>query len=280
MWLTKSYISQAPSLYYSELVQKFIIYLSFSNQVKVYCISHHESSTGGHASVSNWRYVRTVLSISSSNASIKTDNWSSIAIVVDGQSFALNGRNCSYRFHVDQDSGDLISDHFGGTISEVPTTPETGKYHGLSKQLWYRREYPDLGRGDFRLPAIHIQHAEGHTVSQFQYQGHSLVDGKPRLSGLPSTFGDNGQARTLIIHLYDKYSLVGLDLSYSIFPEHNAIVRSATIINKGGNDIVVDKLASFSTDFPYAEYDVLGLRGEWARECATFRHRVQFGVQG
>lgn len=199
---------------------------------------------------------------------------------MDQNSFALNGRNCSYRFHVGEDTGDLITDHFGGRASEVPAVPETGKYVGLSKSLWYRREFPDLGRGDFRSPAIRIHHDEGHTVSQFQYQSHTIIHGKPELQDLPSTFGDDAAVQTLVIHMYDGNSQVGLDLSYSIFPEHDAIARSARVVNKGRKKITIDKLASFSTDFPREEYDMIGLRGEWARECSQLRRRVDFGTQG
>jgi alpha-galactosidase len=200
--------------------------------------------------------------------------------VIEGTSFALNGRNVTYSFHVDEATGDLISDHFGGKLSGVPATPPPGRYGGWSKIAQNKREFPDQGRGDFRSPAVRIRHNDGHTVSQFQYQAHTVLQGKPKLDGLPSTFGDDGQAETLVIHLYDSHSSVAADLSYTIFPEYDAIVRSVKITNKGPQDIVIEKLSSLSIDLPHAEYDMLGLRGEWGRECTKLRRRIDFGTQG
>ncbi|KAM3517618.1 hypothetical protein NHJ13051_008835 [Beauveria bassiana] len=39
-------------------------------------------------------------------------------LAVDGTSFALNGEGVSYRFHVDNVTGDLLGDHFGGLVPE------------------------------------------------------------------------------------------------------------------------------------------------------------------
>ncbi len=117
-------------------------------------------------------------------------------------------------------------------------------------------------------------------ISQFQYQAHTLLEGKSVIEGLPSTFGDHSQAQTLVVHLYDNHSSVAADLSYTIFPEHDAIVRSVRLTNKGDQEIVVEKLASFSMDLPYGEYDMLGLRGEWSRECTKLRRSIDYGTQG
>ena len=204
------------------------------------------------------------------------------AVMVEGKTFSLNGRKMSYRFHVDDASGDLISDHYGGLISESPITSvqHPMSHGGWSKQNPIRREFPDLGRGDFRSPAIRIRHASGHTVSQFQYQSHTITQGKPPIDGLPSTRGTERQAQTLVIHLQDTASSVAVDLSYAVFPQHDAIARSVKVTNNGSDDIVVEKLASFSVDLPYGEYDMLGLRGEWGRECSKLRRRLDYGTQG
>lgn len=143
-----------------------------------------------------------------------------------------------------------------------------------------RRELPDLGRGDFRSPAIQIRQSEGYTVSDFQYQSHRLVNGKPALKGLPSTFGEDGDVSTLIVHMYDNYSSVAADLSYSVFPKYDAVVRSVNITNMGKGNITVEKLASLSVDLPYGDYDMLELKGDWAREGMRVRRKVDFGTQG
>ena len=175
--------------------------------------------------------------------------------------------------------GDLVNDHFGGPATETVVIPDpqiNGWVYGMGR---IQREYPDLGRGDFRLPAVHIHHAQGYTVSQFIYDSHDVVQGKPPLPGLPATFGMDDQVSTLIVHLYDNHSAVALDLSYSIFPEYDAIVRSAAITNKGDLNITVEKAASFSVDLPYQELDMINVHGDWAREQTRQRSRVDYGVQ-
>ncbi|OBT38523.1 hypothetical protein VE00_11037 [Pseudogymnoascus sp. WSF 3629] len=201
-------------------------------------------------------------------------------VVVDGLSFALNGKDVSYRFYVDEATGDLISTHFGGTVSEDPIAHGAFKEGGWSTQGNVRREFPDLGRGDFRSPAVRIKHPDGHTVSSFKYVSHSVVEGKPKLPGLPATFGAGDEVTTLVIRMHDSVSSIQVELSYSIFPKHNAIARSATVRNMSDKEVTVEKLASFSVDLPNDEYEMLQLQGEWIRECTRIRRKVDYGTQG
>lgn len=143
-----------------------------------------------------------------------------------------------------------------------------------------RREFPDQGRGDFRVPAVRIRQTEGYTVSDLRYQSHSVIQGKPALPGLPATFGNEQDVSTLIVHLYDNYSAVAADLMYSVFPKNDAIVRSVSVTNKGDGDITVESLASLSVDMPFEEFDMIGLRGDWARETHRQRRKVEHGLQG
>lgn len=201
-------------------------------------------------------------------------------MVVKGRSFALNGNNVSYRFHIDEATGDLISDHFGGPVTEDPYARITSNGGGWSTYESLRRELPDVGRGDFRVPALRIKHGDGHTVTHFKYKAHSIVEGKAELPGLPSTFGTIEDVTTLIIHMYDDYTSLAADMSYSIFPKHDAICRSITVANKSQKTISIEKLASYSVDLPADDYEMLQLQGEWSRECTRTRRKVDYGMQG
>ncbi|KAF4975627.1 hypothetical protein FZEAL_7618 [Fusarium zealandicum] len=206
---------------------------------------------------------------------------SSGPIRVDGTSFALNGDNVSYRFHVDNTTGDLINDHYGGPVSEDGITAEIGPVQGWVGLLGrVRREFPDHGRGDFRLPAFQIQQSSGTTVTDFRYRSHQVVKGKPGLPGLPSTFGDSEDVSTLVVHLYDNYSSIAADLTYSIFPKYDAIVRSVNITNQGNTTINLNKVSSWSIDLQHDDMDLIEIRGDWAREGMRLRRKVDFGTQG
>ncbi|KAF4889337.1 Alpha-galactosidase 2 [Colletotrichum fructicola] len=207
-------------------------------------------------------------------------NASANGIVVDGTSFALNGDHTSYRFHVDELTGDLLTDHFGGSATEsmAMLAPEVNGWVDMIGRV--RREYPDLGRGDFRVPALQIRETAGYTVSDLQYRSHRVVQGKPGLPGLPSTFGTENDVSTLVVSLFDNYSSIAVDLSYSIFPKYDAIVRSVNITNEGQGKITVEKAASLSVDLPFDDMEFLELRGDWAREAMRTRRKIDYGTQG
>lgn len=202
------------------------------------------------------------------------------AIVANGTSFALNGDNVSYRFHVDNSTGDLRGDHFGGFVTgDIPLESPSDSKGWVGAEGRIRREFPDQGRGDFRIPAIRIRQSAGYTVSDLRYKSHQIIAGKPALPGLPATVGTEEDVSTLVVSLYDDYSDVVADLSYSIFPKYDAIVRSVNVTNHGEANITVESLASLSVDLPYEDLDMINLRGDWAREAHRERKKVEYGIQ-
>jgi alpha-galactosidase len=210
-----------------------------------------------------------------------------IAITATGTNFTLSANGMSYLFHVDTKTGDLVSDHFGGPAGDFTPPAKPLDWGWNAEMSNTRREFPDLGRSDPRLPAIHIEHADGDTVSAFRYQSHNITSGKPSLPGLPATWGGAGNVTTLIVQLYDNVSDVSAALSYSIFPEYNAIARSFTITNHASNSssngtnapgaIVIERAASFSNDFPAVDLEMIEPYGDWSHEFQTVRRKVDYG---
>src|SRR5207247_7870841 len=45
-------------------------------------------------------------------------------------------------------------------------------------------EYPTPGRGDYRVPGLVVEQADGSTVLELAYRGHRLLPGKPPIAGL------------------------------------------------------------------------------------------------
>ena len=182
---------------------------------------------------------------------------------------------------MDNATGDLITDHYGASVDEDGIAAEIGPVQGWVNLVGrVRREFPDLGRGDFRSPAVQIKQAAGHAISEFRYRSHDVLEGKPPLPGLPSLFGEDDEVSTLVVHMYDNYSMVAADLSYSIFPKYDAIVRSVNISNEGDGTIEITKLASMSVDLEYPELEMIEIRGDWAREGMRVKRKVDFGTQG
>jgi alpha-galactosidase len=188
----------------------------------------------------------------------------------------LTGDDSSYLFQVGE-QGDIVSNHFGGIVDDFVNPPAINPSGWVDNLGNLRREFPDIGRSDFRLPAIHISHADGNTVTALTYQSHEVVDGKPSLPGLPATYGNASDVSTIMVHLYDNVSDVAAVLSYSMFPKYNAIARSFKITNNGTSNISIERAASFSVDLPNIELDMLELQGDWSHEMNRVKRPIQYG---
>jgi alpha-galactosidase len=202
-----------------------------------------------------------------------------MSIKTEGQAFSLTGPGVSYIFHADE-SGELVHDHFGPSTQQ--TTPDVGGPDGGWGSYLTRiaRELPDSGRGDFRLPAIKIRKANRNTIVALKYQSHEVVPGKPGLPGLPATFGRAEDASTVIVKMHDDVANITVDVSYSIFPGYNAIVRSMKITNGSQEEVSVEHGASFTVDMPSGEWEMMQLSGDWAREARIVKRPVVLGTQG
>lgn len=208
-----------------------------------------------------------------------------------GHAFHLSTSTLSYRFHVDLKptpvpdgdpipAGELVHDHFGASTTETVPGHET-EFATNEVKLWrIQRELGDLGRGDYRLPAIHIRYPEGHTVSHFSYQGHEIIPGKPKLEGLPATWGSEDKVTTLQVMMEDKRSGLEAVLSYSVFKDCGVIARSIRLENKGKAEVEIVKIASWGGDLEVGEWDFIQLCGDHVREAKEVRRKVHTGIQG
>ncbi|WP_322399887.1 alpha-galactosidase [Massilia luteola] len=143
------------------------------------------------------------------------------------------------------------------------------------------QEFPGYGTGDFRHPAYQVRLANGTTVTDLRYASHRIVAGKPRLEGLPATYVEgNGEATTLEITLRDAPSGLVAVLSYTAFAGHDAIARSVRFTNDGRTPLRLARAYSAAVDFPHANFELLHLSGDWAREREIVRRRLEPGMQG
>ncbi len=156
------------------------------------------------------------------------------------------------------------------------------EFHGFSNRLGepVALEYPTGGSGDYRVPAVAVDHADGSTVLDLRYLGHRIVRGKPTIDGLPATYAeDEDEATTLEVDLRDEPSRVIVTLSYTIFRDVPAIARSARIRNDGTVALRLRCAMSASLDLPDADWDLIHLSGTWARERHVRTRRLELGRQ-
>ncbi|MBQ9963692.1 MAG: alpha-galactosidase [Clostridia bacterium] len=142
-----------------------------------------------------------------------------------------------------------------------------------------QQEYPCVGRGDYREPAVIVQTPDGRRVNELAYESHRIVNGKPLLPGLPQLKPDETQAQTLEITLYDRVCGFEVCLSYTVFEEENVIARHSRITNRTAEPLYLLRAASASVDLrSVADFDVLTLDGTWARERAIHRRPLAPGM--
>ena len=66
-------------------------------------------------------------------------------------------------------------------------------------------------------------------VGDFVYREHRIIKGKPRsFANLPDSYGDNQECTTLVVVLYEKHTLLRLELTYTTFDKANVITRRAS----------------------------------------------------
>lgn len=142
------------------------------------------------------------------------------------------------------------------------------------------QEYP-VGCGtDYRIPAVSALFEDGSRNLKLLYDHYEIVEGKPSLEGLPSTYvEDSAQADTLIITLKDSLKNVAVQLSYTVFRQLDVITRSVKIVNEGQETFQLEKVLSASVDYETAEFDLLTLPGAWGRERHIERAPLRSGIQ-
>lgn len=141
-------------------------------------------------------------------------------------------------------------------------------------------EYPCSGTGDYREAAFGIEDIDGYRACDLTYVCHRIYDGKPVLNGLPHTFSDiSTPMQTLELLLEDQPTGLQVTLSYTVFSDSDALVRSVKICNMGTAPCTLTRVLSCSVDLDEDRFDMLTLYGSWARERQVNRLPIRHGKQ-
>lgn len=143
-----------------------------------------------------------------------------------------------------------------------------------------KQEYPVYGTTDYRCPAVEILQENGSRIVDFQYVGHTIINGKPKLAGLPATYAESEQeAKTLKLMLTDPVAHIGLELLYTIFDSGGVMARSARLFNEGKKPVHILSAMSMSLDLPDKDYVWVQLSGAWGRERHIKNRVLEQGIQ-
>lgn len=190
--------------------------------------------------------------------------------------FKIDTINSSYIFGV-VDEGFLGHIYYGNKIesTEVDYVLRTKEYPFTPSEYARERspfldrflfEYPENGVGDYRESGIRIKDINGNTAIALKYHNYEIINDKPALKGLPSTFAKISKAMTLNVEMQDEIVGVKAIISYSIFDDSDAIIKSIRVTNVADKPIHLTKIYPVCFDFEDENYNMLSLHGGWAKE--------------
>jgi alpha-galactosidase len=209
-----------------------------------------------------------------------------IAWTADGREFHLRNDLISYAVGVNP-NGSLGHRYFGPALAADRTFGhvETPAFAGFANRVGdpVAFEYPTTGSGDYRVPALTVELADGSGVLELAYVEHRVRAGKPGRppeDGLPATYVESDEeAETLEIVLADAPSGIVVELSYTVFGDRPVVARSARIRNEGAAAVRLTSVMSATLDLPDARWELVQLSGAWARESHLITSPLRPGRQ-
>ena len=165
-------------------------------------------------------------------------------------------------------------------LSQRPMSSCIYEENKLYSMEHIRQELPVYGTTDYRQPMVEILQKNGSRISYFTYESYEITDGKPKLQGLPATYTESEkEAQTLMIHLKDALTGVGIVMLYTIFQEGGVIAKSILLENKGSEAVYLTRAFSMCMDLPDGDYEWVQLSGAWARERHMMTRKLVPGIQ-
>lgn len=199
----------------------------------------------------------------------------------EDKTFYLSGGDVSYVLHID-DQRRLMNLYWGKRVPDGSIAPDLSNYpEGASFDMQANRlpyELPVRGSGWYGTPAVCVVNAQGNDVVVLEYAAHRIFDGKKPLDGLPATYVESdAEAQTLEIDLNDPLTGLQVTAVYSVFAQTGAITRSLRLSNSSNDPMQLRGLMSASVPLYGRDYDLIHLKGAWARERAVVRTPVGQG---
>lgn len=204
--------------------------------------------------------------------------------------FELDTRNTSYRIGITDEEGFVGHIYYGPKIRsqkcdqflrtwEAPFVPSKNNRERCSFMDTFPTEYSGNGIGDYRESCIAVKTANGSRTVDLKYVAYDIVNEKPRITGLPSSFAGEEEVQTLVVHMKDGGCGIEVDLIYSVFADEDVITRSVSVKNTGDKDIRLTKVYSACIDMDDEGFEMLTLHGSWARERQIERRPIAYGRQ-
>ena len=216
----------------------------------------------------------------------------SIRYIQNLKLFVLDTERSSYAFRIDAD-GRPIHLHYGGRLlgdgglvdqdgfrlrASFSPFPEGTSGYRTPDAL--QLEFSGFNSSDFRITSAAVRRPNGSQIADGIYESHRVISGKPRLTGLPSSFEtEDEQAVTLELTLKDPACDIRYILSYSVFEKCDVITRTIRVKNDTGGPVSIERIMSLQLDFSTNEMDFIDVYGAHLQERIPERTPLRHGIQ-
>lgn len=202
--------------------------------------------------------------------------------------FHLSSRTFSYILGVRE--GRLLTLYYGNPLPEETDLSylAASYYSGSSFEQLEQNlplEIPSVGTGWYGDPAVQAIGPDGNNITKLRFADYKILPHKEPLKGLPSVgVGSCKLENDETLEILLKDDLTGLQaiLSYTVLQmqdgEMNALARSMRLVNGGQNELILTHMASAGFSLPSRRFDLLHLRGAWARERQIVRTPIGQGA--
>ena len=196
-------------------------------------------------------------------------------VAYSDQTFTLSGGDTSCVLHITEE-GKLLNLYWGKRVPDNAVQPQLTDYPGFAsfdlQAAVLPEELPTLGQGWYGTPAVDIVNAQGDHVADLRVTGHRIFSGKKKLEGLPAVYTEeDAEAQSLEIDLEDRLTGLNVTLRYAVLEESGAITRSMLVSNRGREAVSLRGALAASVPLWGSDYDVIHLKGAWARERTLIR---------
>ena len=143
---------------------------------------------------------------------------------------------------------------------------------------YYPHEFSLPYQGDYMEPSLEVTLANLSQIVHFHFQSYQIIEGTPELDGLPHVRNNqDSPAQTLKVTFVDEQAQLILEHYYTVFQQHDIILRSYKLINLGKNPVTINKFMSASFDIPFDNQVLTSFSGSHQAEFQLQKRVIQPG---
>ena len=149
---------------------------------------------------------------------------------------------------------------------------------GFDAEVFSHRDYKifsDWHGYDYAENSLLFDNADAGFTASFTFSKSRILDEKPEIEGLPTSYGEG---KTLEVKYIDLPTKISLYLYYTVYDDSDVIAVSAKLVNGSKKEIKLRRFMSLQLDLQGVDYSFVTFEGEWARERQKISRKIESGT--